>query len=158
MDEAPAKSHRSRQAGPKAVKKKKKSENGTNTGNQKAFTFRSAVRAARSTRRTLDKQTKKHHIPVVDRQPREPPPAVVMVAGPPRVGKSTLISSLVKNYTRQSVVDAKGPVTVVSGELVVMVTPAPYGVMVGKKQRLTLIECNNDLGCMMDLAKVADLV
>lgn len=31
-------------------------------------------------------------------------------------------------------------------------------VMVGKKQRLTLIECNNDLGSMMDLAKVADLV
>ena len=30
--------------------------------------------------------------------------------------------------------------------------------MTGKKQRLTLIECNNDLGCMMDLAKVADLV
>jgi len=30
--------------------------------------------------------------------------------------------------------------------------------MVGKKQRLTLIECNVDLGCMMDLAKVADLV
>lgn len=30
--------------------------------------------------------------------------------------------------------------------------------IVGKKQRLTLIECSNDLGCMMDLAKVADLV
>lgn len=30
--------------------------------------------------------------------------------------------------------------------------------MIGKKQRLTLIECSNDLGCMMDLAKVADLV
>ena len=122
MDEAPTKSHRSRQAGPKAVKKKRKAKDDGKAGNQKAFTFKSAVRAARSTRRTLDKQTKKHHIPVVDRQPREPPPAVVMVAGPPRVGKTTLISSLVKNYTRQNVVDAKGPVTVVSGELVVIVT------------------------------------
>ena len=110
-----AKSHRTRQAGPKALKKKR-NKNDSKAGNQKAFTFKSAVRAARSTRRTLDKQTKKHHIPVVDRRPREPPPAVVMVAGPPRVGKSTLISSLIRNYTRQSVVDAKGPVTVVSGE------------------------------------------
>lgn len=114
--EPKAKSHRSKQAGPKAVKKKKTKDD-SKTGNQKAYTYKSAVRAARSTRRTLDKQSRKHHIPVVDRRPREPPPAVVMVAGPPRVGKSTLISSLIKNYSRQSVVDAKGPVTVVSGEL-----------------------------------------
>ena len=115
--EPEAKSHRSRQSGPKALKKKRKAkdEDGKK-GNQKAFAFKSAVRAARSTRRTLDKQSKKHHVPVVDRRPREPPPAVVMVAGPPRVGKSTLISSLIKNYTRQSVVDVKGPVTIVSGK------------------------------------------
>lgn len=31
-------------------------------------------------------------------------------------------------------------------------------ILIGKKQRLTLIECSNDLDCMMDLAKVADLV
>ena len=111
------KSHRNRQAGPKALKKKRKVKDDSKKGNQKAFTFKSAVRAARSMRRTLDKQSKKYHVPVVDRQPREPPPAIVMVAGPPRVGKSTLISSLIKNYTRQSVVDAKGPVTIVSGEL-----------------------------------------
>lgn len=118
MSEDPkAKSHRIRQAGPKALKKKRKTNNDNKAGNQKAFTFKSAVRAARSTRRTLDKQSKKHHVPVVDRRPREPPPAIVMVAGPPRVGKSTLISSLIKNYTRQSVVDVMGPVTVVSGEL-----------------------------------------
>ena len=116
LEEPRAKSHRTRQAGPKALKKKKKKDD-SKAGNQKAFTYKSAVRAARSTRRTLDKQTKKHHIPVVDRRPREPPPAVVMVAGPPCVGKSTLISSLIKNYTRQSVVEAKGPVTIVSGEL-----------------------------------------
>ena len=116
LEEPRVKSHRTRQAGPKALKKKKKKDD-SKAGNQKAFTYKSAVRAARSTRRTLDKQTKKHHIPVVDRRPREPPPAVVMVAGPPRVGKSTLISSLIKNYTRQSVVEAKGPVTIVSGEL-----------------------------------------
>jgi len=121
MSEEPkAKSHRTRQAGPKALKKKRKNNDNKN-GNQKAFTFKSAIRAARSTRRTLDKQSKRHHIPVVDRRPREPPPAIVMVAGPPRVGKSTLISSLIKNYTRQSVVDVKGPVTVVSGKLLLFI-------------------------------------
>lgn len=29
---------------------------------------------------------------------------------------------------------------------------------VGKKRRLTFIECNNDINTMIDLAKVADLV
>lgn len=38
--------------------------------------------------------------------------------------------------------DIKGPVTVVSG----------------KNRRLTITECPNDLGSMIDVAKVADLV
>uniref|UniRef100_A0A8C2FFN6 Uncharacterized protein n=1 Tax=Cyprinus carpio TaxID=7962 RepID=A0A8C2FFN6_CYPCA len=62
--------------------------------------------------------------------------------GPPKVGKSTLIRCLIKNYTRQKLSDICGPVTIVSG----------------KKRRLTLIECNNDINSMIDLAKVADLV
>ena len=60
-------------------------------------------------------QTKKHHLPVMDRAPLEPPPVVVVVIGPPRIGKCTLISSLVKTYSRQTLTDVKGPVTVVSG-------------------------------------------
>ena len=52
-------------------------------------------------------QTKKLHLPVVDRTPLEPPPIVVAVVGPPKVGKSTLISSLVKNYSRQTLTDVK---------------------------------------------------
>lgn len=28
----------------------------------------------------------------------------------------------------------------------------------GKKRRLTLIECNNDINSMIDVAKIADLV
>ena len=60
-------------------------------------------------------QTKKHHLPVMDRTPLEPPPIVVVVVGPPKIGKSTLISILVKNYSRQTLTDVKGPVTVVSG-------------------------------------------
>ena len=47
-----------------------------------------------------------------------------------------------KRYTKQTLSDIKGPVTVVSG----------------KKRRLTFIECNNDLNSMIDIGKVADLV
>lgn len=65
--------------------------------------------------RAQDLKTKKHHIPLVDRAPLEPPPIVVVVVGPPKVGKSTLIRCLVKNYTRQKLGDICGPVTIVSG-------------------------------------------
>lgn len=30
--------------------------------------------------------------------------------------------------------------------------------LLGKKRRITFIECNNDINCMIDLAKVCDLV
>ena len=53
-----------------------------------------------------------------------------------------MVKSLVKRYTKQTLSDIKGPVTVVSG----------------KKRRLTFIECNNDLNSMIDIGKVADLV
>lgn len=66
--------------------------------------------------RTQDLKTKKHHIPVVDRTPLEPPPVVVVVVGPPKVGKSTLVKCLIKNFTRQKLVEIRGPVTIVSGE------------------------------------------
>lgn len=66
--------------------------------------------------RTLDVREKKHHIPVVDRVPAEPPPVLVAIIGPPKVGKSTLLRCLVKNFTRQKVGNIKGPITVVSGE------------------------------------------
>lgn len=41
---------------------------------------------------------------------------VVVVVGPPKVGKSTLIKCLIKNFTRQKLVEIRGPVTIVSGE------------------------------------------
>lgn len=72
----------------------------------------------------------------------EPPPLLVAVHSPPGVGKSTLIRCLVKHYTRQSVGELRGPVTVVAS----------------KKRRLTFIECPNDLCGMIDVAKTADLV
>lgn len=62
--------------------------------------------------------------------------------GPPKVGKTTLIQNLIKNFTKTNVTNIQGPITIV----------------VSKKRRITLIECNNDLNCMIDIAKCADLV
>lgn len=72
----------------------------------------------------------------------DPPPYVVLVQGPPKVGKTSLIQALVKHYTKQPLPDPRGPITVIAG----------------KKRRLTLLECPPDLPGMLDAAKVADLV
>ena len=72
----------------------------------------------------------------------EPPPVVVAIVGPPGVGKTTLVKSLVRRYTKQTLNQVQGPITVVCG----------------KKKRITFIECNNDLNSMIDIAKIADLV
>ena len=117
-DSTPAKSHRKRQAGPKADRKKNRKhlpEDASAQRNPKAFSFKSAVRAARQFRRKQDVETKRHHEPVVDRTPLEPPPYIIAVVGPPKVGKTTLINSLLKNFTRQQLSDVKGPITIVSG-------------------------------------------
>lgn len=66
--------------------------------------------------RTQDLKTKKHHIPHVDRSPLDPPPIIVVVVGPPKVGKTTLIRCLIKNFTRKKLGDIRGPVTIVSGK------------------------------------------
>ncbi|XP_049665784.1 ribosome biogenesis protein BMS1 homolog isoform X2 [Accipiter gentilis] len=150
MEEKEKKKHRAKHSGPKAEKKRKRylsdlgigDEENARKRNPKAFTVQSAVRMARTFHRTQDLKTKKHHIPVVDRTPLEPPPVVVVVVGPPKVGKSTLVKCLIKNFTRQKLVEIRGPVTIVSG----------------KKRRLTIIECGCDINTMIDLAKVADLV
>lgn len=64
------------------------------------------------------------------------------MVGPPKVGKTTVINNLIRLFTKSPLADIKGPVTIVTG----------------KKRRITLIECNNDINSMIDLAKVADLV
>ncbi|XP_076616874.1 ribosome biogenesis protein BMS1 homolog [Chaetodon auriga] len=141
------KRHQQKHSGPKAERKKLKKQGGSTEEderkrNPRAFAVQSAVRMAKTFHRSQDIKTKKHHIPLVDRTPLEPPPVVIVVVGPPKVGKSTLIRCLIKNFTRQKLGDICGPVTIVSG----------------KKRRLTFMECNNDINTMIDLAKVADLV
>ena len=79
----------------------------------------------------------------MDRLPEEAPPIVVGVVGPPGVGKTTLIKSLVRRYTKQTLSHPTGPLTVVTS----------------KRRRLTIIECPADsLASMIDLAKVVDIV
>jgi len=140
------KGHRERNAGRKAEKKKAKKDiqelKTEKQKNPKAFTFNSAVKAERTFRRKQDIETKKIHIPIVDRTSLEPPPILVAVVGPPKVGKSLVIQCLIKSYSKQPLINILGPVTVVSG----------------KKRRITFIECNNDMNSMIDIAKVADLV
>ncbi|CAE1250505.1 BMS1 [Acanthosepion pharaonis] len=99
-------------------------------------------RAHKAVQRAEDKKSKKRHIPIVDRTPLEPPPIIVAIVGPPKVGKTTLLKCITKKYSHQKLSAVSGPVTVVSG----------------KRRRLTLIECNNDINSMIDISKVADLV
>ena len=40
---------------------------------------------------------------------------VVLVQGPPGVGKSTLIKCMVKHFTQQNLAEVLGPITVVAG-------------------------------------------
>jgi len=140
------KPHMKRKSGKKFDKKKSKDgheqEMTARQRNPKAFAIQNVTKAERRVRRKEDIGEKRAHQPVVDRTPVEPPPIVVAIVGPPKVGKSTLLNCLVKNFTRQTLTNIQGPVTVVSG----------------KKRRLTLIECPNDVNSMIDIAKVADLV
>ncbi|GAA6005712.1 hypothetical protein JCM10207_005304 [Rhodosporidiobolus poonsookiae] len=122
--------------------------------NPKAFAPASGRRAEKQARRNVEKDQTRLHVPAVDRTfggtagvgsrdvEGDVPPVIVAVMGPSGVGKTTLIRSLVRRYTKNTMVDIKGPVTVVSG----------------KTRRMTFIEVPNDLGAMIDVAKVADLV
>ena len=114
--------------------------------NKKAFTFSGGIMSNKKKMQRLgDLQAKRDRKSVIDKTPQnEGPPYVVVVQGPPGVGKTTLIRSLVKHYSKTTLgADVEGPVTLVSGRV----------------RRLTFIECPaNDMRAMLDLGKVADLV
>ncbi|KAF8969023.1 GTP binding protein [Flammula alnicola] len=144
MDERPHKAHRPAQSGGKANKKENaKGKEKQHGYNEKAFAPKSGRRADRQGRRNVERDQTRLHVPLVNRTPDDdPPPVIIAIVGPSGVGKTTLLKSLVRRYTKQTLNDAKGPITVVSG----------------KKRRLTFIECNNDLNSMIDVGKIADLV
>nr|TKS01662.1 hypothetical protein D5086_0000170800 [Populus alba] len=138
------KPHRLRQAGPSKQTKKKKQQGGgeeEKKRNPKAFGFKSSVKAKKLQSRTVEKEQRKLHVPTIERNYGEPPPFVVVVHGPPQVGKSLLIKCLVKHYTKHNIQEVRGPITIVSG----------------KKRRVQFVECPNDINGMIDAAKFADL-
>ena len=143
--------HKAPRSGAKARKKKdakKKKSAGGGTEKQKgqnakAFIFSSSKKAQKGRRVAAEKLEKKLHVPVHDRTTsEEPPPFVVVVQGPPSVGKTTLVRSLIRHYTKQTVNEIKGPITLT----------------VGKKRRVQIIEVGQSLCDLIDAAKLADLV
>ncbi|KAJ3715548.1 hypothetical protein C8R42DRAFT_698380 [Lentinula raphanica] len=145
MEDRPHKAHRPAHSGNKAEKKDSKGKGKERqTGfNEKAFAPKSGRNADRMGRRAVEIDQTRLHVPLVNRTPDDlPPPIIVAIVGPPGVGKTTLLKSLVRRYTKQTLSEPKGPITVVSG----------------KKRRITFVECNNCLNSMIDIGKVADLV
>ncbi|XP_047090404.1 ribosome biogenesis protein BMS1 homolog [Lolium rigidum] len=145
--EQPRKAHRVAKSGAKAQKRKGKGkgaagdDEGGERKNPKAFAFRSATKAKRLQSRSAEIEQRRLHVPIMDRSIGEPPPFVVVVQGPPQVGKSLLIKCLVKHYTKQNLSEVRGPITVVSG----------------KSRRVQFLECPSDINGMIDAAKIADL-
>jgi len=145
--EQPHKAHRQHKSGAKARKKKGKGkgaagdDGGGEQKNPKAFAFQSATKAKRLQARSAEIEQRRLHVPIMDRSIGEPPPFVVVVQGPPQVGKSLLVKCLVKHYTKQNLSEVRGPITVVSG----------------KSRRVQFLECPNDINGMIDAAKIADL-
>nr|CDJ96936.1 AARP2CN and Protein of unknown function DUF663 domain containing protein [Haemonchus contortus] len=134
------KEHRVHKVGGKVTKVKEK--NKVKGNNAKAFTFKSAVAAGKAIRRAADINERKKHILFMDRKPVIPPPIIVAIVGPSKVGKTTLLRGLVKYYLMSGFEELKGPVTIVTG----------------KKRRVQFIEVKNDINHMIDIAKIADLV
>ncbi|CAO1614615.1 unnamed protein product [Jaminaea pallidilutea] len=126
----------------RAEKDRNRHANGGNF-NQKAFVNSSPGAALKAGLRKAELDQKRLHVPQISRTSEdEAPPVIIAVAGPQGVGKTTLMRSLIRRFTKHSLKDIRGPVTVVSG----------------KKRRLTFIECGNDLNSMIDIGKIADLV
>ena len=96
-DDGKRKVHRPKQAGAKFNKRKeadksKRHENDKGHKDPRAFGVSKIVRARKAVQRKVDISHRKAHAPLVDRRPDvDLPPVVVVVMGPPKSGKTTLI-------------------------------------------------------------------
>ena len=96
-DDGKRKVHRPKQAGAKYNKRKEadkaqRHENDKGHKDPRAFGVSKIGRARKAVQRKVDIGHRKAHAPLVDRRPDvEAPPIVVVVMGPPRSGKTTLI-------------------------------------------------------------------
>lgn len=96
-DATKRKVHRPKQAGAKFDKRKeadraKRHPNDKGNKDPRAFGVSKIGRARKAVQRKVDISHRKAHAPLVDRRPEvEAPPVVVVVMGPPKSGKSTLI-------------------------------------------------------------------
>merc|ERR1711904_254626 len=84
----------------------------------------------------------KTHGSVMESESDRTSPLIIVVHGPCRVGKSTVIRCLINHYTRHDIEEIIGPVTVIAG----------------KERRIWFVECPKDLNSMVDCAKIADVV
>lgn len=91
--------HKSRKEGRGSKEKKKdKRQKAQNTRverhNNRAFSVANVGRTKRNIQRNADREQQKEYVPLNDRRAaevHETPPALIVVMGPPGVGKSTLI-------------------------------------------------------------------
>ncbi|KAF2713113.1 DUF663-domain-containing protein [Pleomassaria siparia CBS 279.74] len=127
----------------RAHRKTKEKKPHSGERNPKAFAYATPGKLQKQAARSHDVKEKRLHVPLIDRLPEEAPPIIVGVVGPPGVGKTTLIKSLIRRYTKQTLSAPSGPLTVVTS----------------KRRRLTFMECPADsLASMIDIAKVVDIV
>lgn len=81
-------------------------------------------------------------VPIENMMYKDLPPPFISVVGPAGSGKSTLMRSMVKYFTHQSIDGINGPITLSSS----------------KTKRLTLFEVRADIHQFIDASKISDLV
>lgn len=89
---------------------------------RQAFVSANPRTADKQIRRNAERDQQRLHVPLVNRTHEdEAPPVIVAIVGPEGVGKSTLMRSLIRRFTKHTLTEIRGPVTLVSGECAVAV-------------------------------------